>query len=166
MSGAASKPRTAGLLLVGALCCVLPTGTWAQACRRAEVVRVHDGDTLTLRCDGKPLTLRLAGIDAPEYRQPGGREARAALAALIDGRPLAVAVTASDRYGRRIGDISIDGNEVSLSLVAQGWAWCGARSAAACRSRQESARRARRGLWREPDPLPPWRWRELHPYRR
>ncbi len=161
-----ARPRFAGLLLWGAVF----VGVWgpagaAESCRSAELVRVHDGDTVSLRCDTVLVKLRFADIDAPEYRQPGGRQAREALVALLDNRRLVVETRATDRYGRRIGDILVGDEKVSLRLVSQGWAWCGPRSARTCRSRQDAARDARRGLWQDAAPVPPWRWREQHPYR-
>jgi micrococcal nuclease len=154
-------------LLLGALALILAeTSAGAERhCREPELVRVHDGDTLSLRCDGRLMKLRLASIDAPEYRQPSGRAARAALAAALEGRRFSVRTSAADRYGRQIGEVLVDGELVSLRLVSEGWAWCGPRTAKACRQRQDAAKAARRGLWADPDPQPPWRWRQQHPYK-
>lgn len=50
--------------------------------KRAEVLSVHDGDTLTLKIDqgyGDEKTLenaRLLGVWAPELKEPGGPETR------------------------------------------------------------------------------------------
>jgi len=43
----------------------------------AKVVSVGDGDTIRVRMNGKPITVRLACIDAPETAQsPYGLQAR------------------------------------------------------------------------------------------
>jgi len=45
---------------------------------RAVVVKVHDGDTVTLRCDFRDFDfpLRFSNIDAPELNMDGGQEAK------------------------------------------------------------------------------------------
>jgi micrococcal nuclease len=158
------RPRPAGpsffwivlLLLVAA-----PVA--AGDCKRPELLRVHDGDTVSLRCAQGVVKLRLGGIDSPEYGQAHGRQARAALQRLLAGHTLEVQTRATDRYGRRIGDVLVDGHSVSLQMVEQGWAWCGQRAAAECRARQQRARKARLGLWQQAEPMPPWHWRRLNP---
>ena len=55
---------------------------------RARGARVIDGDTLEVELDcgfsvRVEAAVRLLGVDAPELREPGGIEARAALSALV-----------------------------------------------------------------------------------
>ena len=52
----------------------------AAADMSGTVTRVTDGDSVVVTIDGGRYTLRLADVDAPELRQAGGVEARAALA--------------------------------------------------------------------------------------
>lgn len=53
------------------------TQTPAGASPGATVISVGDGDTIRVRMNGKPITLRLACIDAPETAQhPYGQQAR------------------------------------------------------------------------------------------
>lgn len=47
-----------------------------------KVIAVHDGDTITLQNESGYKKIRLAGIDAPELKQPYGAESRAALRAV------------------------------------------------------------------------------------
>jgi len=75
-----------------------------------RVSRVIDGDTIILTNVGP---LRFADLDAPELEEPGGPEAKAVLAARIEGK--AVFVTFRRRksdgmpvrgyYGRLLGEI-------------------------------------------------------------
>jgi len=39
----------------------------------AHVLKVIDGDSMRIELRGLELNLRLLGIDAPEYNQPGGK---------------------------------------------------------------------------------------------
>jgi micrococcal nuclease len=158
------RPRPAGLSLFWALCLLAVVApAVAGECPRPQVLRVHDGDTVSLRCAQRTMKLRLAEIDAPELGQPYGREARRALQRLLAGRHLRVQTRATDRYGRHIGDLQADGHSVSLRMVEQGWAWCGRRATASCVRRQRQARGSQAGLWQQAEPEPPWQWRKRHP---
>ena len=51
---------------------------------RGKVIKVADGDTLTLLTDSnKKIKIRLAGIDTPERKQSFGDTAKNALAKLV-----------------------------------------------------------------------------------
>jgi endonuclease YncB( thermonuclease family) len=51
-----------------------------------KVVRVQDGDTLTVLVDRTQLKVRLLDIDAPELGQPFGRRSRQSLASICAER--------------------------------------------------------------------------------
>jgi micrococcal nuclease len=51
-----------------------------------KVVRIVDGDTLTLLVDSKQLKIRLSDIDTPEKKQPFGTRAKQALSDLAFGK--------------------------------------------------------------------------------
>ncbi|HUP92523.1 MAG TPA: thermonuclease family protein [Solimonas sp.] len=130
------------------------------------VVGVADGDTLELRCGHHARErVRLAGIDAPEWTQPHGRDARNALAALVDHRQVTLQVVDRDRYGRRVAEVYLGPAHVNGALVRDGWAWCNTRFRPGqwCAPQESAARSARRGLWAERNPLAPWEWRQRHP---
>jgi micrococcal nuclease len=162
------RPRAAGPLLFWVLFLLLasvPSAAAQVECSRAQLLRVHDGDTVSLRCAQRTMKLRLADVDAPELGQRHGRDARDALRRLLTGRQLEVHTRATDRYGRHLGDVLVDGHSVSMRLVEQGWAWCGQRAGAPCATRQRQARGTRTGLWQQAEPEPPWQWRKRHPRR-
>jgi endonuclease YncB( thermonuclease family) len=75
-----------------------------------KVVRIADGDTLTVLDSANVLRkIRLAGIDAPEKKQPFGTEAREALADKVFGQVVRVEVIDVDRYRREVGRIYLGG---------------------------------------------------------
>src|SRR5262245_54294118 len=75
---------------------------------RGEVIGVSDGDTITVIDQArKPRKVRLAGIDAPEMRQPYGQHAKRNLAALVFGKPVVVLWHKVDRYGRVVGHVHV-----------------------------------------------------------
>jgi endonuclease YncB( thermonuclease family) len=132
-------------------------------------VGLSDGDTVTV-LDGnhRQYKVRLAGIDAPERRQPFGDRSRQALAAMVFRQHVAVEWHKTDRYGRLVGVVRISGRDVGLEQVKSGLAW----HYKAYQSEQtkadrmlydqaeEQARVARRGLWRDPLPEAPWEFRQ------
>src|SRR5439155_8156141 len=70
---------------------------------RAQVVSVHDGDTITVLIDNRLEKVRLIGIDAPKLDQvPWGVQARDALGGLVDGKTirLETEITIRDQYKR------------------------------------------------------------------
>jgi endonuclease YncB( thermonuclease family) len=89
----------------------------------AVVVRVHDGDTISLRTSFRDVDfpLRLADIDADELNA-GGEFARDWLSAQILGERVRVLIDRKNRvgkFGRLIGTVihrGVDLNEVMLSL--------------------------------------------------
>jgi endonuclease YncB( thermonuclease family) len=79
----------------------------AGASPGATVISIGDGDTIRVRMNGKPITVRLACIDAPETAQrPHGQQARSYLQQRL---PLGSTVTleqkTTDRYGRLVADV-------------------------------------------------------------
>jgi len=129
------------------------------------VIVVVDGDTLLFRPDtfAPPsrafLKVRLAGIDAPEAGQPHGDAATQALKKMAHKRRAVLTVAATDRYGRRVGRVEVGGEEVGRILLARGLVWAAFGADAEQRALEADARRARLGLWREAEPMPPWVWR-------
>ena len=97
----------------------------AQALGATEgrCLRVSDGDTITIDAGGGKEKVRLIGIDAPELRQNGGREARQYLAKRILNRRVKVEGETRDRYGRLLGTVYLGEENINLSLVREGHAW-------------------------------------------
>ena len=88
------------------------------------VVGIADGDTLTLLDDGKtPHRIRLDGIDAPERTQDHGQRARQSLAGMAHGRRAVAACPKTDRYGRAVCRVTVDGVDVGLEQIRRGLAW-------------------------------------------
>ena len=132
------------------------------------VVAVSDGDTVTVR-DDKQQThkIRLAGIDAPESRQPYGDRSRQSLIELVAGQSVEVVYDKVDRYGRRVGTINVGGRDANLEQVRRGLAWhykqYEAEQTPADRQRyaaaEQGAQAERLGLWHQASPQAPWDYR-------
>lgn len=127
---------------------------------------VSDGDTLWVRPTdgGRPMKLRLHGLDAPETCQAGGAEARAALKGIVDKQPLQVETFGKDVYGRTLARISIDHHDLGARLVQEGHAWSDAfrDDPGPYAAEEAAARRARRGLFAQAKPERPRDFRRNH----
>ncbi|HVL35429.1 MAG TPA: thermonuclease family protein [Burkholderiales bacterium] len=136
----------------------------AQAEFVGRVVRVQDGDTLTLLVERREVRVRLEGIDAPEMGQPFGRRARESLAELCGARTARVGELGKDRYGRVLGRIRCGEIDAAGEQVRRGLAWVYVRYAppgSPLFDIEREARLAGRGLWSDPAAAAPWDWRRL-----
>jgi len=127
-----------------------------------QVVSVHDGDTLTVLVERRQVKVRLADIDAPEMRQPYGGRSKRSLSELCFGKPAVLEVRTRDRYGRTVATVHCAGIDANAEQVRRGYAWIYVRYARAnspLYAIEHEARTARRGLWADSAPVPPWDWR-------
>jgi endonuclease YncB( thermonuclease family) len=128
-----------------------------------QVVGVSDGDTIKVLHNGKAEKIRLHGIDCPEKSQPFGTKAKQFTSSFVFGKTVTVQEHGMDKYGRTLGDVLLpDGRNLNRELVAAGLAWWYRKySKDASLGRLEAdARVSRRGLWADPDPVPPWCFRK------
>ena len=127
-----------------------------------RVVSVHDGDTITCLDEGnKQHRIRIDGIDAPERGQPFGNVARDRMTTLAKGKTATIHGHGNDRYGRLLATVEIEGDDLGLRLVAEGLAWHYVQfnNDPLLAAAEQKARVARRGLWADAKPVPPWEWR-------
>jgi micrococcal nuclease len=166
-------PRLVILLI---MLCGLATGVaeWSHSAPRrapktdtAHVESLHDADTARVRVSRQSVTVRLFSVDAPEMErrgywleQPRAAEARDAASKLIAGKKVTLTYRGMS-YARRVAAIEVEGKDLATELVKQGWAWVDPRynRDPELDRLQAEAREAKRGLWQEPDPIPPWSWR-------
>lgn len=123
-----------------------------------------DGDTLIVLREGKQVRIGLYGIDTPEKAQPFGKTANQFTSSLVLGKRISIERMARDRYGREQGLIFVDKTLVNEELVKAGLAWvywkyCHHPICESWKNFQLRARIDKRGLWSEPDPVPPWEFR-------
>jgi len=131
-----------------------------------RVVHVSDGDTIVvLSARNEEVKIRLHGIDCPESKQPFGQAAKRQTLALAADKEVTVIPTDTDRYGRTVGEVLLpDGTSLNKTLVVTGYAWWYQKYAprdAELAALEAEARRQRRGLWADSNPIPPWEWRKL-----
>lgn len=149
------------VLAMAALFIAVATPAAAQFSFEAQVIRITDGDTLTVRAGEKNFRVRLHGVDAPERGQAFGTKARDFLADAVAGKAVALRVLDVDRYGRLIAEVLIGTTNWNLELLKAGLAWHYAEydDTPAYKAAEAAARASRRGLWTEPAPEAPWEYR-------
>ena len=118
------------------------------------------------------MHLRIFGIDAPESRQSCtagdghdyscGRVAASALAEKIAGRPVTCRPRTTDRYGRTVA-VCFDAGDEDLGawMVRAGVAIAYRKYSTVYVDDEDTARRARRGLWAG-EFVEPSKWRAAH----
>ena len=157
------KPAISLLLLV-----LFPFGVSADTLI-GKVVKITDGDTLVvLDASRQQHKIRLAGIDAPETKQPFGKRSKEALSALVAGQWVEVDWHKHDRYGRIVGKVIAQGKDVNLAQVRTGMAWWYRKYAneqslvdqGLYEAAEAKARVTGVGLWGDKDPIAPWDWRK------
>lgn len=135
----------------------------------ATVISVTDGDTVRVAPCGDtstPMTVRLYGIDAPEFGQDGGEESKRALEDFLPAETaIEVIPQGMDKYERTLGLVMSGGRCINGQMIRDGQAWhylkyCRAAMCKGWKRMQQAAQRERRGLWREGKPVAPWEWRK------
>jgi len=127
-----------------------------------QVIGIADGDTMTLLVDQKPLKIRLANIDAPEKKQAFGQRSKESLSAMCWGKDAQYEAQTIDKYKRTValvtcGDVGANREQVRLGMA---WTYTKYNKDPFYVAIQEVAKDAKRGLWIDPDPVPPWEWRK------
>ena len=129
-----------------------------------KVVGISDGDTLSVLREGKAVKVRLHGVDTPEKAQAFGTQARKFTGDLVFQQTVTVVIQDTDRYGRLVGEVLLpDGRSLNQELVKAGMAWWYRQYApndTTLAQLEAEARTAKRGLWADAHPIPPWEWRK------
>ena len=129
---------------------------------QGKVVAIADGDTFTMLVDNKQIKIRLHGIDCPEKKQDFGNVAKEYVSGLVFGKVVEVRKMNKDRYGRTVGIATVNGLNVNEALLKAGLAWHYKEydTNPAWAHLEETARKEKKGLWVQPNAIPPWQFRK------
>jgi endonuclease YncB( thermonuclease family) len=157
-----SRPRVAAAIF-GAFIYTAFAVAQAPAPARfsGRVVGVADGDTINVLRDGRTVRVRLDGIDCPEDGQDFSQRARNFTRVLVFDRTVEVNVLDVDQYGRLVARVRTGDQDVSVELVRAGLAWHFTRYSKdpVLAQLEREARTEKRGLWVQPNAIPPWTYR-------
>jgi endonuclease YncB( thermonuclease family) len=113
--------RLPRLLMIGGL--LTTHCAWAYGVQ-GRVVGTSDGDTITVLDSTKNQhKIRLAGIDAPESKQAFGQASKKHMSALVFNRDVTLDCDKTDKYGREVCIVLVDGQDANLAQVRAGMAW-------------------------------------------
>ncbi len=144
-----------------------------------KVVAVYEGDTIAVRINKKKIYVSLLGVDCPKENQPFGKEAKRFTYKLAYGKQVKVTAEDKDDLGWATGRVCIGARVrqgpkkqrkrfnkcLSNELVRAGLAWWYQRHKPMdkkLKALETEARMARRGIWSEEKPVPPWDWRKTN----
>ena len=136
---------------------------------QGNVVSVADGDTITvLDAEKTQHKIRLQGIDAPEKAQAFGAKSKQALYEMVHGKTVQVSFEKSDKYGRILGKVLLDGQDICHQQIKAGLAWHYKKyqnqqplvDRDAYSASETAAKNEKLGLWSDPRPVAPWDFRK------
>lgn len=134
-----------------------------------RVVGVADGDTITvLDSTNTQHKIRLGGIDAPEKKQAFGNVSKKSLSDMVFNQQVDVEWHKEDRYGRKVGKVLVNHEDINLEQIKRGLAWFYKKykSELVHEDRityelaQQEAEANQIGLWIDAYPIPPWDFRK------
>jgi endonuclease YncB( thermonuclease family) len=133
-----------------------------------RIVAVADGDALTLLDSSNTQhKIRIDGIATPEEDQAYSQQSKESKSDAAFGRDARAHCPKVDRYRHEVCKLLVEGADVGLEEISRGMAWVFVRYARelepdrrdAYIAAEAEAREARRGLWVDARPTPPWEWR-------
>jgi len=141
----------------------------AENILQGKVVSVADGDTITILDVNKTQhKIRLQGIDAPEKAQAFGEKSKQSLYEMVHGKTVQVSFTKNDKYGRIVGKVFLDTQDICHQQIKSGLAWHYKKyqDEQPLAERQtysvseSNAKSQQLGLWSDAQPLAPWDYRK------
>jgi micrococcal nuclease len=143
------------VLVIGAVALIGATFTgWGY--------KALDGDSVTVAISTeKIISIELDGIDCPELEQDFGKEAQDFTKNFIYKKKVKVEIKGYEAEDRVIGRIILEDKDLSLALIEAGLAWYDKKKSPdkSLAKAQKSAKKAKKGLWSDPNPTPPWIFR-------
>lgn len=132
---------------------------------KGVVQKIIDGDSIIVQTEkGVKHEVRLYGIDSPEYDQPYAQLAKKYLVKKVLNKTVYLSIIETDRYKRKIAIVRKENSIINSELVKLGYAWtytkyCNKNICKSWQKYQKTAKKNRKGLWRDKKPISPWRWR-------
>lgn len=127
-----------------------------------KIIKIIDGDTITVLSNKILYRIRLAEIDAPEKKQFFGMQSKKILGDKIFHKDVKIVWSKRDLYGRIMGHVYLDDRWINKEMIEDGWAWhykqySKNKELALVES---NAKANGKGLWADQNPIPPWEFRK------
>jgi endonuclease YncB( thermonuclease family) len=129
----------------------------------ARVTKVIDGDSIKAKDkDGKELEIQIEGTDAPELKQPFGKESTEALRKLLADKTIRVTWSKKDNFDRLLAQVYLGDDHINAIMIETGNAWHFKRynKSEELAALETKAREKKLGLWGTESPQAPWDYRK------
>ncbi|MCW1360100.1 thermonuclease family protein [Campylobacter sp. US33a] len=130
----------------------------------ARVIKVVDGDTIEVVKNNKNYRVRFYGIDAPESKQKFGSNSRDFLASLILGKNVTLIQKDIDKYDRILAIVKLNDKDINQAMVENGYAWAYDYYTEIYLPYEKNARTKKLGLWKDKNPIEPYKWRKMNKF--
>lgn len=165
----AMSPRSI-LITISLLLVTISYPVTASAAEQARFLALIDGDSMLVEYKGRSQEVRLIGIDAPEWGQEYGTQAKSHALSFCYGQDLRLEFDkdTKDRYGRLLAYIYCGNKMLNEEMVRAGMALAvtykpNTKYQKRLERAQEQARAERRGFWlRGGLKQTPAQWRKKH----
>lgn len=162
-----------GVLILSLSICLQPTlaqETGFTPFIEGKVQSVLNGSEIVIlnSSTNRQVRVRLRGTAAPESKQQAyGAQSLRHLISLIGGKTVLVEFKFTDKFGRVLGRVLHDGEDINLAQLDAGFAWfhteltneISDEDKHLYEEAEREARKAGRGLWKDATPVPPWVFR-------
>lgn len=135
------------------------------------MIAIDDGDTLTCVVaklnqprKKEKITVRLSYIDAPEKGQAFGQVSKRSLSDTVYQKQVTLKIHGQDKYNRTLAEVFYNDTNINQQMVRLGMAWAyrDFKPIQAYIELENQAKNSRLGLWSEPNPVEPSKWRKKH----
>ncbi|WP_264981127.1 thermonuclease family protein [Pseudodesulfovibrio portus] len=164
-----SRNALFGLIILAAL--LLPGAASAQM---VTFIKIIDGDSLLVEAGGRSMEVRLIGVDAPEFKQEYGLQAKEFSLKFCFGHKLRLEFDKElvDRYGRVLAYVHRGDKMLNREILEAGLAIAvrikpNIRRYAAFKAAEQLAVGKKHGFWKQGGlRMTPAQWRKAHPQKR
>ena len=130
---------------------------------KGKVIHISDGDTIhILTAQKEKYKIRLNDIDAPENKQAFGNKSKENLKKYIYNKNVSVYYKTKDKYGRILGTVYLNNQDINLQQIKDGFAWVYKKYSKNIiyYKAEKEAQNKRKGLWQDKNPIEPWIYRK------
>lgn len=128
-----------------------------------DVTKVIDGDSFKVKtAEGKEYEVQIEGTDAPELKQPYGKESTEALRKILGDSKVRVTWLKKDNFERPLAQVYVGDLHVNAEMIRKGNAWHFKRynQSKELAELEIEAKNNKRGLWATDNPQAPWDYRK------
>ena len=127
-----------------------------------KVIKVADGDTITILTDSKEQENKTFWHWCSRKETSFRPKVKRLLAELVAGKRVKIKEKGKDRYKRVLGVVFLNKSDINEQMVLNGYAWAYTRYSKDYVSEHNKARASKFGLWQEPNPIEPSIFRKHH----